>query len=99
MFEMSNSANGNGTPQQQVPLGEPAQFRMVLVAFLSGGIGILAGFAAYGLYKLIGFFTNLFFFHRIGTSFDTLRNNPLGIWVIAMPVIGGLVVGLMAKYG
>ncbi len=72
---------------------------MVLVSFLSGGIGILAGFAAYGLYKLIGFFTNLFFFHRLGTSFDTLRNNPLGIWVIAMPAVGGLVVGLMAKYG
>lgn len=99
MSEMSSSTNGNGTPLQEVPLGEPAQFRMVLVAFLSGGIGILAGFAAYGLYKLIGFFTNLFFFHRIGTSFDTLRNNPLGIWVMAMPVVGGLVVGLMAKYG
>jgi len=94
-----NSTNGDGTPLQQVALGEPAQFRMVLVSFLSAVVGILAGFAAYGLYRLIGFFTNLFFFHRLGTSFDTLRDNPLGIWVIAMPVVGGLIVGLMAKYG
>jgi len=95
----SNSTNGDGTPLQQVALGEPAQFRMVLVSLLSAVVGILAGFAAYGLYRLIGFFTNLFFFHRLGTSFDTLRDNPLGIWVIAMPVVGGLIVGLMAKYG
>ena len=95
----SDTTNSNGTPLQEVQLGEPAQFRMVLVSFLAGGVGLLSGFAAYGLYKLIGFFTNLFFFHRIGTSFDTLRNNPLGIWVIVMPVVGGLVVGFMAKYG
>jgi chloride channel protein, CIC family len=99
-----HSTNGNGnlgnvTPIEQVSLGEPAQFRMVLISFLAGGVGILAGFAAYGLYKLIGFFTNLVFFHRLGTSFDTLRNNPLGPWVIVVPVIGGLFVGLMAKYG
>src|SRR5260221_9252771 len=85
-----NSPNNNGTPLEQVHLGEPAQFRMVLVSFLAAGVGLLAGVAAYGLYKLIGFFTNLFFFHRIGTSFDTLRNNPLGAWVIVMPVVGGL---------
>jgi len=94
-----NSADGGGIPLQQIPLGEPAQFRMVLVSFLSAAVGLLAGLAAYGLYKLIGFFTNLFFFHRLGTSFDTLRNNPLGVWVIAMPVVGGLIVGLLAKYG
>ena len=38
---------------------EPASFRMVLVSFLAAGIGLVAGFVAYALYKLIGLFTNL----------------------------------------
>ena len=51
------------------------------------------------LYKLIGLFTNLFFFHRWSTAFTSVRFHTLGPWVILVPVIGGLVVGVMAKYG
>jgi CIC family chloride channel protein len=76
-----------------------ASFRIVLVSFLSAGIGIVAGFVAYALYKLIGLVTNLFFFHRWSTDFTSVRFTHLGAWVIVIPVIGGLIVGLMAKYG
>src|SRR5579863_3059024 len=78
---------------------QPAQFRMVLVSFLAAGIGLVAGFVAYGLYKLIGLFTNLFFFHRWSTNFTSVSLHHLGAWVILVPVGGGLIVGLMAKYG
>src|SRR5438445_5258216 len=77
----------------------PAQFRMVLVACLAAGIGLVAGFIAYLLYRLIGFLTNVFFFHRLSADFASARLNHLGPWVIAIPVIGGLIVGVMAKYG
>jgi H+/Cl- antiporter ClcA len=77
----------------------PAQFRIVLVSFLSAAIGLIAGLVAYALYKLIGFFTNLFFFHRLSADFVSIRYNHLGGWVILIPVIGGLIVGVMAKYG
>jgi hypothetical protein len=50
-------------------------FRIVLVSFLSAGIGIVAGFVAYALYKLIGLFTNLFFFHRWSTDFASVGSN------------------------
>jgi chloride channel protein, CIC family len=76
-----------------------ASFRIVLVSFLSAGIGIVAGFVAYALYKLIGLVTNIFFFHRWSTDFTSVRFTQLGAWVIVIPVIGGLIVGLMAKYG
>ena len=76
-----------------------ASFRIVLVSFLSAGIGIVAGFVAYALYKLIGLFTNIFFFHRWSTDFTSVRLTHLGAWVIVIPVIGGLIVGVMAKYG
>ncbi len=80
-------------------LAAPAQFRMVLISFLAAGVGLLAGVVAYLLYRLIGFFTNLVFFHRISTDFTSARLNHLGLWVIVMPVIGGIIIGFMAKFG
>jgi chloride channel protein, CIC family len=77
----------------------PAPFRIVLVSFLAAAIGLVAGGVAFLLYKLIGLFTNLFFYHRWGTTFTSARLNHLGLWVIVTPVIGGLIVGFMAKYG
>jgi len=81
------------------PPGPRAQFRLALVSFLAAGIGLAAGAIALVLYKLIGLFTNLFFYHRWDTSFASARLNQLGWWVIVTPVIGGLIVGVMAKYG
>jgi CIC family chloride channel protein len=80
-------------------LAEPAQFRMILVSFLSAGIGLLAGLIAFVLYHLIGLFTNIFFYHRFDIEFLSARHNQLGLWVIVTPVIGGIIVGFMAKYG
>ncbi|HTS36603.1 MAG TPA: chloride channel protein [Candidatus Solibacter sp.] len=77
----------------------PAQFRIVMVSFLAAAIGLIAGLVAYALYKLIGLFTNLAFFHTWSTSFTSVRYHHLGAWVIFIPVIGGLIVGFMAKYG
>ena len=82
-----------------VRIAEPAQFRMVLMSFLAGGIGLLAGLIAFVLYQLIGLFTNIFFYHRFAAEFLSARHNQLGLWVIPIPVIGGIIVGFMAKYG
>ncbi len=59
----------------------------------------MAGVIAYLLYNLIGLFTNIFFYHRISFAFVSARNNHLGLWVIVTPVIGGIIVGIMARYG
>ena len=77
----------------------PAPFRMLLVSFLAAAIGLVAGVVAFVLYKLIGLFTNLFFFHRWSADFSSAQHNHLGWMVIITPVIGGLIVGFMAKYG
>jgi H+/Cl- antiporter ClcA len=106
----NNPVNGDGAgarlpgvrasyPQSSQSGAGPAQFRLVLVSSLAAGIGLVAGGIAWILYKLIGLFTNLFFFHRWDTTFASARMNHLGPWVIVTPVIGGLIVGLMAKYG
>jgi chloride channel protein, CIC family len=97
------STNGHSTLSSVVPVppvfSERAQFRIVLMSFLAAGVGLLAGLVAYILYKLIGLFTNLFFFHEWSTKFRSVGGHHLGWWVILVPVAGGLVVGVMAKYG
>ncbi len=71
---------------------QPASFRIVLMSFLAAGVGLLAGIVAYVLYKLIGLFTNLFFFHEASTTFRSVGGHHLGWWVILVPVVGGLIV-------
>lgn len=82
-----------------VAVGHTAGFRLGLISVLAGGIGIAAGLIAYLLLKLIGLFTNLFFFHRLSAEFTSPMTHHLGGWVILLPAAGGIVVGLMAKYG
>jgi H+/Cl- antiporter ClcA/CBS domain-containing protein len=76
-----------------------AEFRMLHVALLAALVGIAAGLIAFLLYNLIAFFTNLVFFQRIGFTFAGLQGHHLGGWVILVPVLGGFLSGLLAKYG
>src|SRR5438105_5823370 len=102
-----NSVDQTGTPLPALgtdgirPIAgqAPAQFRLALISFLAGAIGLVAGVIAFALYNLIGLFTNLFFYHRWDTTFRSARLNELGWLVIVTPVVGGLIVGIMAKYG
>ena len=83
------------------PAPESAGFRIVTVSFLSAAVGLIAGCIALLLYKLIGLFTNLAFYGHFAFNFASPRYSlgHLGLWVIFIPVIGGLIVGVMAKYG
>jgi chloride channel protein, CIC family len=73
--------------------------RIGLLTIISVGIGLAAGFIAFLLYNLIGFLTNLFYYQRLSTSFVSPAGNSLGLVVIIVPALGGLVAGLMIKYG
>ena len=79
--------------------GTDPSFRLGLISFLAVGIGLLAGVIAYLLYDLIALISNIVFYQRISIQFVGLRNHTLGFWVIIVPAIGGLIVGLMSKYG
>src|SRR3569833_936940 len=72
---------------------------MQLVAMLAVAIGLIAGVIAFLLYNLIALFPNLIFFHHVGFKMVSIREHHLGYWVIIVPVIGGLIDGLMANYG
>jgi CIC family chloride channel protein len=78
---------------------EGASFRIEFVAVLAALVGVLAGLIAYLLYDLIGLFTNLAYYHEWSFHFRSPENTHLGPWIIVTPVIGGLIIGFMAKYG
>jgi len=78
---------------------EREESRIGLLTFISGIIGFAAGLIAFVLYHLIGFLTNLFFYQRFDFSFASPQYNQLGLLVVLVPALGGLVAGLMIKYG
>ena len=61
-------------------------------------IGLIGGLVAEGLLELIYFFTNLCFYGKLSFAITSPEHNHLGLWVIAVPTIGGLIVGLMVHY-
>ena len=84
-------------PRQPPP--PPAGYRLPLVSLLAAGIGVLAALIAFALYSLIGLFTNISYYHVWSFHFRSPRQSPLGWWMILIPVIGGVLIGFMAKYG
>ncbi|MBN3802070.1 CBS domain-containing protein [Paraburkholderia sp. Ac-20336] len=66
---------------------------------LAAAIGMVSTLAAFVLLNLIHLFTNLFFFGTLSFADRSPATNTLGLWVIGVPVIGGLIVGMMARFG
>ena len=73
--------------------------RVVGISGLSVLLALAAGLVAQGLTRLISLVTQLAFFGRFSWAPVSPADNHLGPWVIPIPVIGGLIVGLMARYG
>ena len=81
---------------QPVPTGT---YRIGWISLLASLVGILAGLIAFVLYDLIALFTNLTFYHVVSLHFRSPEHTTIGPWIILMPVIGGIIIGFMAKYG
>ncbi len=91
---------GPAIEQLQLPHAtEENRARIVYVSLLAIGAAIAAAFAAEVLVGVIALVTNLAFYGRISFSAVSPAHNPLGAGVIVVPVLGGIVVGLMARYG
>ena len=73
--------------------------RILLLCAIAVVIGAISTVAAYVLLNSIHFFTNLFFFQTFSFADRSPANHTLGVWVIALPVLGGLIAGLIARYG
>ncbi len=73
--------------------------RTLFISSLAFLIAIAIGFIAKGLIYLVTLITNISFHGSFSIQGGSPINNHLGIWVIFIPIIGGLLVGVMARYG
>lgn len=90
---MSNGATG-------ARLGDfTADHRMLVLSLMGGITGAIGALAAYGLLWLIAVITNLFYFQRFSSELPALANIAFSPWMVLLPIAGGLIVGLLAKFG
>src|SRR5437867_2569689 len=84
-------------PRGAAALGDfTATWRVVPMALAGVGIGVLAAYVALALLRLIGLFTNLFFFQRWDSALVSPAGSTLGPLVVLVPVGGALVLGAAA---
>jgi H+/Cl- antiporter ClcA len=89
--------------REPVRPGAPGDFttslRVVPIALVGVLIGLAGAVLAWTLLKLIALFTNIFWFQRFSTRSVNISDAHIGIWMLVVPVVGGLIIGLMARYG
>ncbi len=73
--------------------------RVIPISLLAIAIGLISSVVAWALLRLIAFFTNAFYYGRVSTVLVSPSGNHLGWFAVLIPVAGGLVIGLMARYG
>ena len=78
-----------------------ADRRLIMLSALAIPVGGICAVMALVLQRLIAFFTNVFYYQQftIPDSLISPAHNSLGAWAIVVPIVGGLIVGLMARYG
>ena len=83
------------------PVGDFTTNRRVIpISLLALVVGAVSAFVALALLRLIGLFTNLFFFQRWSTAAVSPAAHTLGaIAAVLVPVVGCLIIGFMARYG
>ncbi|HMG10668.1 MAG TPA: chloride channel protein, partial [Mucilaginibacter sp.] len=73
--------------------------RLIVISCLSVAVAVAISIIAKILIYLINLVTNISFYGSFAFGFHSPANNHLGAWVIIIPAIGGILVGIMAFYG
>ncbi len=97
--EVNGRAHGSGAGAEDALADFSTDRRVLLLSAMALAIGAIGAVVAYALIWLIAAITNLAFYHRLSASPAIPQGHHLGLWVVAVPVAGALVVGLMARFG
>jgi CIC family chloride channel protein len=73
--------------------------RILLLSVMAIIIGVMSAMIAKALVWLIAIVTNFTFYQRFSSDFVSPTNHHLGPFVIFAPIVGGLIIGLMERYG
>lgn len=86
--------------QTRTELGDfTADRRILLISALALVVGTGGVVAAWALLRLIALCTNFAYYGDISLLTRPIQGHHLGLWAVAVPVVGGLIIGLMARYG
>ncbi|MDH7640485.1 chloride channel protein [Sphingomonas oryzagri] len=72
---------------------------MLLLAAMAVVVGSGGAIGAWTLLKMIAVATNLFWFGRLSAAPALITDSAVGLAVLAIPLIGSLIIGVMARYG
>jgi chloride channel protein, CIC family len=98
--ELRNNAAVINKQDRNDELGDfTTTWRVVPISLLAIVIGVICAFVALALLRLIGLFTNLFYFGRWSTAMVSPVGNHLGVYSVFVPIAGALIIGVMARYG
>jgi len=98
-MDMSSTKATGHSPVRRTLSDFTVDRRILLLTGMAVIVGSAAVGAAWVLLALIGLATNLAWFGRFDTALTSLATAPRGIGMVAIPVVGALVVGVMARYG
>jgi len=93
-IEVSHEQRGH-----DVPGDFTSTVRMLPIAGLAVALGVVGAYVATALLALISFFTNLFFFQRFSLAAASPAQHTLGVLGGLVPVVGCLMIGVVARYG
>ena len=96
---MAHRAANQSSGQPRALADFSADRRVLLLIAMALVVGAGGAGAAWLLIKLIAFVTNLMWFGRISVEEVSLGTVQPSLWMVAVPAIGGLIIGLMARYG
>jgi H+/Cl- antiporter ClcA/CBS domain-containing protein len=77
----------------------PSSPAIIKLPALAAVVGTVAGVLGIGLLKLIALITNLSFHGRVSVHEATADFSTLGMIAILVPAAGGLLIGLIARFG
>ena len=83
----------------RVPGGSTLDKRVLGISFAACLIAIAVAGVAQLLTAAIALITNISFYGTVSFAHSSPAGNTLGLFVICVPVIGALIVGVMARYG
>ena len=86
--------------RHQEELGDfTTTLRVLPISALAIVIGVLCAYVALALLRLIGLFTNVFYYGQWSTKLISPAGNHLGWYSVLVPVGGAFIIGIMARYG
>jgi H+/Cl- antiporter ClcA len=99
MNNCKESSANHSQPNHDSLADFTTDLRVLALSGMALIIGAMSAVVAKVLVWLIAVITNISFFHTLSSAHTTPQEAHLGAWVIVVPVVGALIIGLMARYG